>query len=159
MGETLCELVDVSKWFTLKERIKGKSLLKAVDGVSLKIKDGETIGLVGESGCGKTTLGRLLVKLYEPTGGRFYFSENGQKIDLFSLKNSDFEKFRPKIQMIFQDPYSSLNPRMTVLDIITEGLKNQKVPACERKNLASEMIQVVGLKREYLTRISYEVSS
>jgi len=158
MSETLCELVDVSKWFTLKGKIRGKSLLKAVDGVSLKIKDGETIGLVGESGCGKTTLGRLLVRLYDPSGGRFYFSENGQNIDLFSLKNSEFEKFRSKIQMIFQDPYSSLNPRMTVLDIITEGLKNQGMTARERKNLASEMMQVVGLKREYLTRYPHEFS-
>jgi len=156
--EELVKLSNVSKWFPIKKGFGKKSYLKAVDDVSFNVFRGETFGLVGESGCGKTTLGRLMVRVYEPTSGKFLYKDSKEWIDLFSLKPSEFQPFRKKIQMIFQDPYSSLNPRMTVLQIITEGLTDSMLSQKEKKEMAIEMMKNVGLRPEYLSRYPHEFS-
>ncbi|KAF2957215.1 peptide ABC transporter ATP-binding protein [Thermotoga sp. Ku-13t] len=156
--EKLVKLASVSKWFKIKKGFRKKSYLKAVDDVSFEVFKGETFGLVGESGCGKTTLGRLMVKVYEPTSGKFFYNDSGKWVDLFALKPAEFQPFRKKIQMIFQDPYSSLNPRMTVLQIVTEGLNDPKLSQAEKRDMAIEMMKSVGLRPEYLSRYPHEFS-
>lgn len=156
--EELVRLENVSKWFSVKKALGKRSYLKAVDDVSFSVFRGETFGLVGESGCGKTTLGRLMVRIYEPTFGKFFYNNSGKWLDLFSLNNKEFQPFRKKIQMIFQDPYSSLNPRMTVLQIITEGLNDPKLSQAEKRQMAAEMMKSVGLRPEYLSRYPHEFS-
>jgi oligopeptide transport system ATP-binding protein len=111
--ETLLEIRNLKKHFNVE-----KGLLHAVDGVSLSIRKNEIVGLVGESGCGKSTLGRTLVGLYDKTSGEVYY--DGQRLPT-SYTAADYKKFSRQIQMIFQDPYSSLNPRMTIREIIAEG--------------------------------------
>ncbi len=130
--------------------------VKAVQGVSFEIKRGETLGLVGESGCGKSTLGRCLVRLLNPTSGEIYFNE--QKIT--HLKDEELRKLRRKIQMIFQDPYSSLNPRMTVANLIEEPLIIHRMfeSKKDRTDRVSELIDLVGLRQDHLTRYPHEFS-
>ena len=122
MSEYLVEVKDLKQYFPIKVGFTKTIPLKAVDGVSFSIKPGETLGLVGESGCGKTTVGRSLLRLYTPTGGEVLY--NGEKVDGSSIKH-----MRKEMQMVFQDPYSSLNPRMTVEDIIGEPLDVHKLDA------------------------------
>src|SRR5690606_34919129 len=114
-----------------------------VNDVSFKIRQGETLGMVGESGCGKSTLGRTMMRLYEPTGGEMLF--DGQ--DIFKLPQSKLKVLRRDIQMIFQDPYASLNPRMTVLDIVAEALDIHKLTSSrsERKKEVERLLDLVGL--------------
>lgn len=156
--EKILELENVSKWFPVKKGWGKRSYLKAVDGVSFDIKRGETFGLVGESGCGKTTLGRVIVRLYQPTQGKVVFHDKVSSVDLFSLNEKAFQKYRKKIQMIFQDPYSSLNPRLTVLQIVTEGLSSANLSFTEKRRLASQVLESVGLRKEYLYRYPHEFS-
>lgn len=153
----LLKLENLSKWFVLKKGFLGKSYLKAVDKVSFDLSKGETFGLVGESGCGKTTLGRLIVRIYEPTSGKAIFHDDGTEVDLFKLSEKQFQPYRKKIQMIFQDPYGSLNPRLTVFQIVTEGLGSQYVQK-EKKDLAMQVLNDVGLRPEYLMRYPHEFS-
>jgi len=154
----ILELENVSKWFPIKRYLGRKSYLKAVDEVSFDVNRGETFGLVGESGCGKTTLGRLIVRLYQPTSGKATYLDKENHVDLFSMNEKAFQDYRRKIQMIFQDPYSSLNPRLTVLQIITEGLGYSNLSSSEKKDLASQAMQSVGLRPEYLFRYPHEFS-
>jgi len=154
----ILELENVSKWFPIKRYLGRKSYLKAVDEVSFDVNRGETFGLVGESGCGKTTLGRLIVRLYQPTSGKARYLDKENHVDLFSMNEKAFQDYRRKIQMIFQDPYSSLNPRLTVLQIITEGLGYSNLSSSEKKDLASQVMQSVGLRPEYLFRYPHEFS-
>lgn len=153
----LLKLENLSKWFVLKKGFLGKSYLKAVDKVSFDLSKGETFGLVGESGCGKTTLGRLIVRIYEPTSGKAIFHDDGTEVDLFKLSEKQFQPYRKKIQMIFQDPYGSLNPRLTVFQIVTEGLGSQYAQK-EKKDLAMQVLNDVGLRPEYLMRYPHEFS-
>ena len=149
---------DLKEYFPIsKSLIKSNTVyLKAVDGVSLKLKAGHTIGIVGESGCGKTTLGRTILRLYEPTGGEVIFE--GKHIE--KLKGNALRKMRPNFQMIFQDPYASLNARMTVRDIIAEPLKAHHV--CKSKQEVDEkvfaMLNRVGLTAEHAGRYAHEFS-
>jgi len=131
-----------------------KKLLKAVDGVSFDLYPGETFGLVGESGCGKTTVGRTIVRLYEPTDGQILF--DGE--DIARLSEKEVLPYRNRMQMIFQDPYASLNPRMTVSSIIGEPLRYQKMDAKEIDARVRYLVDCVGLKEDHLNRYPHEFS-
>src|SRR5690606_32266084 len=129
---TLLELHDLKMYFPIRRGLLKRTVgyVRAVDGVSFDVCRGETLGLVGESGCGKTTLGRCVVRAYKPTDGRIIYHSAGTKsgdspngtVDFAQLNARELRSYRHEIQMIFQDPYSSLNPRMTVLDIVAEPL-------------------------------------
>lgn len=129
--------------------------VKAVDGVSFYIKRGETLGLVGESGCGKTTAGRTIMRLYEPTEGEIIY----EGTDIAKLSQKDFIPYRKKIQMIFQDPYASLDPRMTVSDIIGEPLDIHRIASGkERQDRIFELLETVGLGKNHANRYPHEFS-
>ena len=151
--KALVEVQDLEEYFPIKTGFFSKTMLKAVDGVSFKINPGETLGLVGESGCGKTTVGRTLLRLYKPTGGKVIF-------DGTEVTDKNIKTYRKEMQMVFQDPYSSLDPRMTVEDIIGEPLdvyklyKNKK----ERRDKILELMSLVGLNAEHATRYVHEFS-
>ncbi|WP_066496273.1 ABC transporter ATP-binding protein [Abyssisolibacter fermentans] len=136
---------------------KKKIVVKAVDGISFKISKGETFGLVGESGCGKTTTGRSIIRLYDPTDGEVYF--NGKLIS-GKLSKKQVREVTKGIQMIFQDPIASLNPRMTVKEIIGEGIKINKMVDNEEQmmQMIYEMLDIVGLTSEHATRYPHEFS-
>ncbi len=147
----LLEVKGLKKYF----KIAGHHTLKAVDDVSFTIPKGETLGLVGESGCGKTTVGRTIIRLYDPSGGQVIF--NGTNI--FDLPESQMLPIRRKMQMIFQDPYSSLNPRMTVSEIICEPMEVHKLAkGKEAQERANELLALVGLNREHANRFPHEFS-
>jgi oligopeptide transport system ATP-binding protein len=134
--------------------------VKAVDGLNFSIKKGETLGLVGESGCGKSTTGRAILQLHKPTAGEVIFQDNGQGRDLVKLQGEEMRKMRRKVQMIFQDPYASLNPRMTVGDIIGEpirvhGLRNGQAAVRER---VQDLLGLVGLNPYFINRYPHEFS-
>ena len=152
-SEYLVEVKDLKQYFPINTGMFSKTDLKAVDGVSFSIKPGETLGLVGESGCGKTTFGRTLLRLYEPTGGEVYF--NGELVT-----DKNMNALRKEMQMVFQDPYSSLDPRMTVEDIIGEPLDVHKLykTKAERREKILELMELVGLNAEHATRYAHEFS-
>ena len=149
----LVEVRDLKEYFPVKSGMMNRMTLKAVDGVSFTIDRGETLGLVGESGCGKTTVGRTLLHLYKPTAGEVWF--DGQ---LVTEKN--IASFRKDMQIVFQDPYSSLNPRMTVADIIGEPLDIHKLYSSkkERADRISELLTLVGLNSAHANRYAHEFS-
>ncbi len=135
---------------------RGHAELRAVDGVSLNVMAGETLGLVGESGCGKSTLGRLLLRLHEPTSGRIYF--DGEEIT--ALSQSALRPFRRRMQIIFQDPYSSLNPRMTVRAALAEALNVHQLVSSgsEEEQRIASLLERVGLRPEHMRRYPHEFS-
>jgi len=151
------EVQDLSKHFTVQTNILGKpvSVLKAVDGVSFTIAKGEAFGLVGESGCGKTTLGKILVNLHSPTNGKIFFEGN----ELTALNEKQRRSYCKDIQMIFQDPYASLNPRMTIGDIIAEPIIiNSLLPKSEVEERVIYLLNCVGLARHQRNRYPHEFS-
>ncbi|MCF0105668.1 MAG: dipeptide ABC transporter ATP-binding protein [Holdemanella sp.] len=133
-----------------------KQWVKAVDDVSFEVAEGETFGLVGESGCGKSTTGRAIVKIYNPTAGKVYY--NGE--DITTIHGSDLKQFKQNVQMIFQDPYASLNPRMTVGQIIKEPMEIHNIYAtdAEREARVRELLEIVGLKPDHIRRYPHEFS-
>lgn len=138
---------------------KNKKYIQAVDDVSFTIGKGETLGLVGESGCGKTTTGRTLLRLYEPTGGRFVY-DNEVIFDVEKKQFADMLPYRKRMQIVFQDPYASLDPRMTVGDIVGEAIDVHKMAANkqERNDIIIEMLRRVGLNSEHANRYPHEFS-
>lgn len=148
----LIQLKQLSKYFDLGK----KAILHAVEGVTLDVQEGETLGLVGESGCGKSTLGRTLIRLYSETSGEYYF--RGQKVPS-KLNQDQRKKFSREIQMIFQDPYASLDPRMTVGDIIAEGPDIHNLwPKEKRQKMIEMWLERVGLHAEHASRFPHEFS-
>ena len=153
MSGALLEVNHLKRYFPVREAFGKTRLLKAVDDVSFTVGEGETLGLVGESGCGKTTVGRTLLRLYEPTGGDVLF--RGEKVT-----EKNISSMRKKMQMVFQDPYSSLDPRMTVEDIIGEPLDVHSLCAGdkERRERILELMSYVGLNAEHARRYVHEFS-
>ena len=149
----LVDVRNLKQYFPVKTGLMKTIPLKAVDGVSFQIRPGETLGLVGESGCGKTTVGRTLLHLYKPTGGEFYF--DGELVH-----SGNITRLRKEMQMVFQDPYSSLNPRMTVEDIIGEPLDVHQLYTgkSERREKVLHLMELVGLNAEHATRYAHEFS-
>lgn len=153
----LLEVKDLKKWFPAKKSpfSREKVFIKAVDGVSFTLNEGETLGVVGESGCGKSTMGRSVLRLLEPTGGQVIF--NG--VDYTALKDKELRDSRKDLQIIFQDPYASLDPRMTIGDIIAEPLDIQlKLPAKERMQRVLETMERAGLNTRFVNRYPHEFS-
>ena len=148
----LIEIQNLKKYFHVKNGFS-PAKVKAVDDVSLYIKSGETLGLVGESGCGKTTLGRTILRLHEPTSGKILYNGN-------DITNVNMKPLRRKMQIIFQDPYASLNPRMTVGDIIGEPLDIHKIydSKKDRQDTIYSLLETVGLNREHANRFPHEFS-
>jgi len=152
-NKLLVEVKHLKQYFPVNTGFLKSRPLKAVDDVSFTLKKGETLGLVGESGCGKTTVGRSLLQLYKPTAGEVWF--DGKLVDKATLP-----EFRRRAQMVFQDPYSSLNPRMTVGDIVAEPLDIHKLSKSkkERAERVQELLKVVGISGEQSTRYAHEFS-
>lgn len=151
MSDALIKIEGLSKFFPV-----GRShLLKAVNDISFSIEKGEVLGLVGESGCGKSTVGKTLVRLHEPTAGKVFYQEE----DIHSLRGNDSVEYCRKAQMIFQNPYSTLNPRMTVGEIIGEGIKFHLKPSSEElKQRISDLLIMVGLDKNHFSRFPHEFS-
>jgi oligopeptide transport system ATP-binding protein len=152
MSEPLIEVNKLRKEFYLG---KGKTL-KAVNDISFSIRKGETLGLVGESGCGKSTVGRTMLRLYEPTSGQFLFEGK----DVYQSSGTKMRDMRRNMQMIFQDPYASLNPRLTIMDSIGEALDIHKLTKSrfERKTRIGELLELVGLRADQANRYPHEFS-
>ena len=157
----LLEVKGLKKHFPIRKgffrRVAG--YVRAVDGVNFFIREGETLGLVGESGCGKTTTGRTILRAYEPTAGEVWFRTNGEMINVFQVPKNEMKALRREMQIIFQDPFSSLNPRMTVMDIVSEPLRIHGIAkGAELKSLVRELLEAVGLKTQHMNRYPYAFS-
>ena len=157
-NEALIKVRDLKKYFPITRGIiarKHVGNVKAVDGISFDIKRGETLGLVGESGCGKSTTGRAILNLHKPTSGSVIYKDT----DLAPLSRKNMVKYRKSLQIIFQDPYSSLNPRMTIGNIISEAMiYHGIVPKEERQKRVEELLELVGLRTYFIRRYPHEFS-
>ncbi|MGZ7147348.1 ABC transporter ATP-binding protein [Bacillus sp. BC08] len=155
--ENLIEVRNLKKYFPIKKGLFGRKTgqLKAVDDLSFTIKKGETFGLVGESGCGKSTTGRSIIRLHDVTSGNILFDGK----DIASLKESELKEYRKRMQIIFQDPYASLNPSMNVFQIISEPMNiHGSYEKEEQKEIILDLLKKVGLKEEHLYRYPHEFS-
>ena len=159
--QPILEVRDLRQFFPIQEGLLRRVIgyVKAVNGVSLTINQGETLGLVGESGCGKSTLGRAILRLYEPTGGEVIFHHQDQQLSLLDLDRHGMRQVRANMQMIFQDPFASLNERMTVLDNVIEPLVCNGIGSRpEREATAENLLAQVGLRKEHLRRYPHSFS-
>jgi peptide/nickel transport system ATP-binding protein len=157
----LLEVKNLKKYFPIQKgffrRVVGH--IRAVDGISFFIREGETLGLVGESGCGKTTAGRCILRAYEPTAGEILFRCNGDLVNILELSKKEMQPIRREMQIIFQDPFSSLNPRMTVMDIISEPLVVNGTPrGAALKSQVRDLLEAVGLRAQHMNRYPYAFS-
>jgi oligopeptide transport system ATP-binding protein len=156
--EVVLQAENLVKHYPIKAGVLRRTVgyVKALDGVSFELYKGETLGIVGESGCGKSTLGRMLMRLEEPTDGKLIFDG----VDVYSQKGSAMRKLRRDIQIVFQDPYTSLNPRMTVGDIVGEPFEihTDIVPKRERRQRVQELLELVGLNPEHINRYPHQFS-
>lgn len=161
-GQVILQVRDLQKLFPIRKGFWRRTIghVRAVDGVSFDIYAGETLGLVGESGCGKTTTARCILRAIEPTRGQILFrTHSGTTVDMLQLRPAELRALRREMQMIFQDPFTSLNPRMTLLDIVGEpllvhGMKNRR----EREERVAELLRLVGLRPEYMRRFPHAFS-
>ncbi len=161
-AEPLLEVKDLRKFFPIKKGFLRNTVgyVRAVDDINFFIREGETLGLVGESGCGKTTASRCILRAIEPTAGQMLFrTKNGETVDLARLNREQLKPLRAQMQMIFQDPYGSLNPRMTLFDIVGEplfvaGMKSRK----KREERVAELLRLVGLRPEFMQRFPHAFS-
>jgi peptide/nickel transport system ATP-binding protein len=160
-SDVLLEVTDLKKHFPIQRGLLRRVVghVKAVDGVSFTIKQGETLGLVGESGCGKTTTGRLVLRAQQPTAGQVLLRQNGSMVDLTRMSRRQLKPIRKDVQIIFQDPFSSLSPRMSVFDIISEpliihGMRDEG----QRRARVRELLEMVGLRVQHMNRYPYAFS-
>jgi peptide/nickel transport system ATP-binding protein len=160
-NKILLEVRNLKKYFPIQQGFFRKVVgqVRAVDGIDFFIREGETLGLVGESGCGKTTTGRLILRAIEPTEGEVLIRRNGEMVNIAHLSNKEMKAIRRDMQIIFQDPFSSLSPRMTVLDIIGEPLEIHGIAkGAEVKEMVRELLEAVGLKAQHMNRYPYAFS-
>jgi len=162
-GQPLLEIRDLEMKFPISRGLfrSPTDFVHAVDGINFQIAPGESLGLVGESGCGKSTTGRMLVKLMEPTGGSIVFRDTDYERDVAKLRGSEVKEFRRRAQMIFQDPYESMNPRRTIFDTVSEPMAVQKIGTVpERERRVLELLRLVGLTppENFLFRYPHELS-
>jgi oligopeptide/dipeptide ABC transporter ATP-binding protein len=157
-NEILLEARDLATWFPIKKGILRtvRGYVKAVDGVSLAMPRGRTLGLVGESGCGKTTFGRTILRLARARGGQVLYTQDHRQVDLLTMDPKDLLAIRRRLQIIFQDPFSSLNPRMSVGDVVGEYMEIHRIAG--RRERIVELLEAVGLGSDYLYRYPHEFS-
>ncbi len=151
-SDVLIEVVDLKKYFGVRGSLRKK--VKAVDGVSLKIYRGETLGVVGESGCGKTTLGKVVLRLLDPTSGKIIFEGN----DVTRARGRKLREYWRNAQMVFQDPHTSLNPRMTIASALLEPVRQYKLVVGDEEEFLTKQMEMVGMGREHLYRYPHELS-
>ena len=157
----LLEVKNLKKYFPIQKgffrRVAGH--VRAVDGVNFFIREGETLGLVGESGCGKTTTGRCILRAFEPTAGEVWFRRDRDMVNVFQVPKEEMKALRREMQIIFQDPFSSLNPRMTVMDVVSEPLMIHGIArGAELKLQVRELLEAVGLRAQHMSRYPYAFS-
>ncbi|MGQ9630019.1 MAG: ABC transporter ATP-binding protein [bacterium] len=161
-NDWLLEVKDLKKYFPVTRGVLRRvhGYVKAVDGISFFIRSGETLGLVGESGCGKTTAGRTILRLIEPTDGEIWFkTSGGERVDITRLDKREMKNLRKEMRMVFQDPFTSLDPRATILEIVGEPLKVHKLAkGRDLESRVKELLESVGLKAQYMRRYPHEFS-
>ena len=159
--EVLFEIRDLQQWFPIKKGVMKKTVghVKAVDGISLDIYKGETLGVVGESGCGKSTFGKSIMMLEQPTGGQVRFNFGGKFKDITKFTSKEMLEFRKRVQMVFQDPYSALNPQKKIYTAFEEPLKVHGIRTKEeREKIMAEVLRMVNIQPDYLLRYPHEFS-
>ena len=160
-SETVLQVTGLKKYFPIRKGLFKRTVgwIRAVDDVSLSVMEGQTLGLVGESGCGKTTTGRCILRLYEPTAGSILYRLDGRLENIVGFNHAEMKRVRQKMQIIFQDPFSSLDPRMTVHDIIAEPLRINRVGSrAQQSHRVEELLDLVGLNAAQMNRYPHEFS-